>query len=95
MTHGLVLTILLAGFACLALSMDRHQRDEFGRPLPAGPTRALRWFGWLLIPLALPVAIHGLGTGFGLVAWTGHLSLASALVFAALLCRNRRRAARR
>ena len=95
MTHALVLAISLAGFACLALSMQRHQRDQFTRPLPAGRTRALRRLGWLLAALALPVAIHGLGIGFGLVAWTGHISLAAALVFTALLCRSRWREARR
>ncbi len=95
MTHGLVLTVSLAGFACLALSMDRHQRDQFGRPLPVRLTRALRWLGWLLVALALPLAARGLGMGFGLVAWSGHVSLAAALVFLGLLWHSRWREAKR
>ncbi|MFT3690962.1 DUF3325 domain-containing protein [Paenirhodobacter sp.] len=89
MTHLAVLLLALAGFAGLALSMERHQRDQFGHLLMPGRTRALRWLGWGLIGLALPVAVGGLGTGFGLVAWTGHISLAAALVFAGLLLRLR------
>lgn len=89
MTHLSVLAISVLGFTGLALSMDRHQRDQFGRPLPANQTRILRWLGWLLLAVALPVALRGLGTGFGLVAWTGHVSLATAAVYVVLLARCR------
>ncbi|NHF73470.1 DUF3325 domain-containing protein [Paracoccus sp. 12-3] len=91
MSHTLVLAISLAGFVCLALSMNRHQRDEFGRALSARMTWWLRWLGWVLVTLALPVAIIGLGTGFGIVAWNGHISLAATVVFVGLLARSRRR----
>ena len=90
MTHALVFTLSLAAFAALALAMERHQDDLFGRPLPASRTRALRLAGWAGLLLALVVAVRAEGWGLGLVTLSGHTSLCAALVFVALVVRQRR-----
>lgn len=96
MIHLLVLLPALAGFGCLALSMQRHQKAQLrARELPAAGALALRLCGYALIALALPVAIARVGTGFGIVAWFGHISLGAGAVFVLLLWRQRRIEARR
>ena len=49
----------------------------------------------LVTERGLPVATADLGTGFGLVAWNGHISLAAGLVFSGLLLHNRWRETQR
>lgn len=88
MTHAVVLAILLAGFACLSLSMTRHQSEVLMRPLPPLPGRLLRGCGFLLIATGLPVSIAFHGGGLGAVAWFGGLSLAAGAIFLALLWRR-------
>lgn len=58
--------------------------------LVARPSHLLRGVGFLLIVSALVVSILFRGSALGAVAWFGHISLASALVFLALLIRRRR-----
>ena len=89
MTHALVFTLSLAAFAALALAMERHQDDLFGRPLPARRTRALRVAGWAALLLALTVAVCSEGWGLGLVTLSGHTSLCAAIVCVALILRQR------
>jgi hypothetical protein len=84
MTHAVVLGMLLVGFACLALSMTRHQSEVLTRPLPLFMSRLLRGFGFFLIAAGLAVAIVGLGDGLGTVAWFGHMTLAAGAIFLAL-----------
>jgi len=50
----------------------------------------LRAAGWLLLLAALWRAVHGLGWGLGLVAYSGHTSAAAGLVFVALVAWDRR-----
>lgn len=94
MIHLFLFLLCIGGFACLALAMERHQEDRFGRVLAPGHTRALRIAGWLLLVGALWLAIGAMGTGFGLVAYSGHTSLAAGLVFVTLIALDRRSAAR-
>ncbi|GAA5232766.1 DUF3325 domain-containing protein [Verticiella sediminum] len=94
MTHLVLLLLCIAAFACLALAMERHQCDRFGHALTHGQTRVLRAAGWLLLVVALWLSIAAMGTSFGLVAYSGHTSLAAGLVFLALLALERRTAAR-
>ncbi|RMX08250.1 DUF3325 domain-containing protein [Corticibacter populi] len=88
--HLLVFVNCLAGFACLALAMDRHQSDLFGRELAPKTTRLLRMAGWLWLLAALWLAVARMGWSFGLTAYSGHTSAAAALVFIALLIWCRR-----
>lgn len=89
LTHALLLLSALAGFAALALAMERHQEDLWGKALSAQQTRGLRAAGWLLLGLCLALAIAAKGWSFGLVAYSGHTSAAAALVFIALLVWSR------
>lgn len=67
-------------FTALSLAMDRHQRDVFGRKLPAGRTRALRLLGWAALPVSLAPCILAQGWAIGPVLWCGLLSLAAGLL---------------
>jgi len=92
MIHVWTLLISLAGFAALALAMDRHQEDLFGRELSPRVTRLLRIVGWAGLLLALGVIVGRQGWALGLVSYSGCTSLAAGLVFLALVVHQRRRA---
>ena len=80
MTELSAFLLLLAGFAALALSMPKHQRELFGRA-PVKPARLiLRFFGWSLLLLALMPAIACSGVGIGIVLWFGFATLAAMIV---------------
>ena len=89
MTHALMFVLCLAGFAALALAMERHQDDLFGRALAPRRTRALRSVGWAALLLALAVAVQAKGWSLGLVTLSGHTSLCAAIVCVALIVRQR------
>lgn len=91
MIHALTFLCALAGFAALALSMDRHQREILRHPLPRRGSLALRALCFGLLLLALVPACRGLGPALGATVWSGHLSLAAASLFI-LLLRWRQRA---
>lgn len=92
MTHALVLASSVAGFAALALATERQQDELLGHTLPGGVARALRVIGWGLLLVALAGAVRNWGWAFGLVAYSGHTSLAAGVVYAAALLAARRRA---
>ncbi len=90
MSHHLVVLLLcVEGFGALALAMERHQHEVFGRTLAAPATRAWRGAGWLLLGAALALAVHNQGWGLGLVSYSGHTSLGAGLVFGLLVLRGR------
>lgn len=81
------LMLALAGFACLALSMERHARQAGLRINHKGH---LSWFGisgWALLAITFLMAITDAGWGFGLVLVFGVLSLAALLVVGLLTYR--------
>lgn len=80
-------TLLLSGlaFMCLALAMERHQDDVFGRQLGSGATTLLRTIGWILLAASLAVALRQPLWAIGLVAWFGCLSAGAGAVFGALV----------
>lgn len=83
--HAAVFLLGVLSFACLALSMARHQQDVFGAELRPAITRALSLCGWLLQAFALYLAGQALGWSQGLVAYSGHASLAAGVVFVLLM----------
>ena len=92
-SHALSVQLLsLLAFGALALAMDRHQEDIFGRALARGRTQALRIAGWLALGATLALAVREQGWSLGLIAWTGHISASAGLVFVGLLVMGRRRA---
>lgn len=75
-----------AGFAALALAMDRHYADAFGRgeSPPPGVRRGMQLAGSLGLVLSLAVLVTDSGWAFGILYWLGMLTLA-ALMLALLL----------
>jgi hypothetical protein len=94
MTHVLMLLSSAAGFAALALATERQQDELFGCALPTRATRALRAAGWGLLAACLAVAVGHWGWGLGLVAYSGHTSLAAGLVYIGLVAAARKRGRR-
>ena len=79
----------LAGFAALALSMKRHQRDIIGRKLTDRERTLTRTAGWLAIAASLALDVSGFGPAYGAIAWFGHMSIAAWIVVAGLCWRAR------
>lgn len=84
MIHALVFLLSLSGFGCLALSMERHQRDLLKRALTATSSRRLRCAGTGLLMVALGVCVAARGPGLGLAEFSGHTSLAAGLLVVAM-----------
>jgi hypothetical protein len=85
----MTLLFCVMSFACLAVSMERHQAALFGRALDAGRTRGFRIAGWCGLLLALRYIVDGEGWALGLVGYSGDTSLAAGLVFGALIAYER------
>jgi hypothetical protein len=85
MIHALALLLCLVGFAALALATRRPQHDIIGRSLKRGPIRALRIGGAAALLIALGVLVAQQGWALGLVMFSGHTTLAAALVYVALI----------
>lgn len=72
-----LLVLLLSGFTLLALSQDQHRRT-IGVPLLKRCKRAgQRLVGYVVLALALPLAISRDGPGFGTLLWAVLLSVAA------------------
>ena len=68
-----------AGFAALALAMDRHYADAFGRgesPSP-GLRRGMQLAGSLGLVVSLAMLVADSGWAFGILYWLGVLTLAA------------------
>jgi hypothetical protein len=85
MMHFLVLIACLAAFATLAMATRRQQRDLFGGPLSRAATMTLRLCGFSGLLFALSMLVKTEGFGLGLVMFSGHTSLAAAVVYLALV----------
>ncbi len=88
MIHVILFVLSLAAFACLALAMERHQRDVLRRALSAQATQ-LRAIGWALLVFSSVFAMRGLGLGFGLAALSGHTSVAAGVVVLVMVAHGR------
>lgn len=89
MSAFLPLLPALAGFACLALAMDRHQPAVAGRVLGPRATSAFRWAGWTALVLAYVAAVDASGWVSGSVGWFGHAAVAATAVVLLLTWRPR------
>ncbi|HXH46932.1 MAG TPA: DUF3325 family protein [Bradyrhizobium sp.] len=85
MIHLLALALCLAGFVALALAMHRQQRDLYGKTLPPATTFGLRAAGAGVLLLALAILVTAKSWGIGLVMFSGHTTMAAAIVFCALI----------
>lgn len=91
MIHVILFVLPLVAFGCLALAMERHQRNVLRRVLSVAVTQQLRAVGWALLVFSAVVAVRGLGVGFGLVALSGHTSVAAGVMLLSLVVHGRRR----
>lgn len=78
-----------AGFAALALAMDRHREDAWPGAAPPLGRAALRRLGAGALLLALAAAVAQAGTAMGLTQWCVQLSLAALAVVALATVRPR------
>ena len=85
MSHLLSFALCLAGFAALAFSVRRQQRDLIGRFLPPATTSVLRVLGAAALALALWALVGWHGWSFGLVMFSGHTSMAAGIVYCVLV----------
>jgi hypothetical protein len=85
MTHLLAFALCLLGFAALAFAMRRHQREIFGRPLQPAMTWGLRSIGACALLFALGLLVARQGWSLALVMFSGHTSMAAALVLCVLI----------
>lgn len=84
MLHLLILALLLTAFACLALTSERHRPAAF-RKKYRGLALSIYLCAWLLLVLALMIAVQAIGWALGLVIWFGHASIAAAIVYCLLV----------
>lgn len=89
MIHLLALGLCLAGFVALAFATHRQQRDIFGRALPPVTTHCLRAAGAGVLLLALGLLAAARSWSMGLVMFSGHTTMAAAIVFCALIAWGR------
>lgn len=87
LSYFAVVMLLLAGFAILALSQDRHRRAVAIRPLAPPTALRMRIAGYGLIVLALPPAIWSDGPGFGSLLWVTLMPVSAFVVVAVLTWR--------
>lgn len=85
MSHVLAFAMCLTGFAALAFSMRRQQRDIIGGSLRQTTTYLLRCIGTAALLLALGILVAERGWGLGLVAFSGHTSIAAGIVLSMLI----------
>ena len=95
MNHLAIQLVSLPAFALLALAMDRHQLDLFGRELPVQQSRLLRSGGWLGLLASLALAVALKGWSLGLVTWCGHISLSAAIVILTMVAWERRKSVKK
>ena len=76
-----------AGFAALALAMERHFEDLFDRAIGPAHQRPLRIAGWSALGLSLWLSGITYGWSYGLVEWIGMLAIAGLVLIWALTYR--------
>ena len=85
MTHLMSFALCLAGFAALALAVQRQQREMLGRSLRPPVVVGLRVAAVAALLLALGILVTATGWGLGLVIFSGHTTLAAGTIYCALL----------
>jgi len=69
-----------AGLAVLALALDRHHYQVWRRTPSPKARLLLRTFGLSSLAASLAICIEGQGTGLGILAWLGLLTITSLLI---------------
>jgi len=71
----IALLLALAGFACLALAMERHHRDVAGHAPAPTRQRLLQVLGYAALAASLMACIAAWGIAQGFVGWCGVLAV--------------------
>ncbi|PZA13231.1 DUF3325 domain-containing protein [Rhodopseudomonas palustris] len=90
MSHALAQLLCLLGFTALAFGLRRPQHDILRRSLRRPVVLALRAVGTCALLAALAMLVGTSGWGFGLVKFSGHTTLAAALIYVTLIGYGRR-----
>ena len=69
-------TLAFAGFFALSLSMNRHYRQVFHRPVSRKASLWFRTLGWSGLGAALTICVAHSGWALGILLWLGILSVA-------------------
>lgn len=72
--------LLFLAFALLALTQAPHRRATGTTDLPSDRVMQLRLVAILSLAMALLLAVHHEGEGFGFLLWSGLISLAACAV---------------
>lgn len=80
----LVLLLSLAGFAALALAMDRHHHARTGARPVKSRKRLLQLAGSLALILSFAASVAAWGWAYGPIYWLGLLTAGAAPVLLAL-----------
>lgn len=85
------LAFAVGGFTWLAQAIERHHADMFGRGSVPSPARVrrLRWQGAAALMLALAAVVSAEGWAFGVIYWTGLLTVSALTVAGAFACAPR------
>jgi hypothetical protein len=89
LTFAGLFSLLLGGFAILALSQDQHRRALGAAPQGERVRTVQRIAGHILLMLALPLALWRDGPGFGALLWACLLMAAAFAVTVTLSWRPR------
>ncbi len=80
MLAGLLWSINVISFSCLAAAMSKHQRDFFGRSLEKKQTQLLKLGGWALLLISMVASIPLWGASVGLSVWTCAITFSALVV---------------
>lgn len=83
--------LALAGFAALAMSLDRHYADIHGRgnAPAAGTVRVLHAVGWPALALTWAICIAAEGWSLGTLFWVGTMTASGFVIVLVLAYRPR------
>lgn len=73
----LVWSISTLGFLALAIGMEKHQKQLLSQPLTQKQTQLSQGLGWLILILALIVAIMHYHIANGISYWVGVMTFAA------------------
>ncbi|THF60728.1 DUF3325 domain-containing protein [Pseudothauera rhizosphaerae] len=80
MMDFLAFALAFAGFSTIAMGMEGHGRQVFGRVPEEGRRRLLKLAGWVLLLLSLVPALAARGPSIGTVLWLSLLTAAGFIV---------------
>src|SRR3546814_1054311 len=88
MIHILGILFSTLGSGVLCAGMAKHQSRLVGRQLPPSTVRLMKFGGFVVLALALAIDSSGLGAAYGLIAWSGHLTVGAAVILIRLCSFN-------